>query len=105
MFNFCRSDENDCDPGLIKNMEILKTTETTYNSTQISFYCIGDFYILKKYFKTLKIKDISYNDLDHLLHRIITEDLLILRVFLTHIKSTLTEQEICGSGFNNTYYK
>lgn len=55
---FCRVDENDYyEPSLIKNMEILKTTDTTkttQNSTQVSFYCVGDFDILKKYLKLLK---------------------------------------------------
>lgn len=78
--------------------------KTVLDSSHVAFYCINEFDDLKVYFKNLRLKDISYDDLNCLLKTIPPTHLLILRVFIRHINKVCDKEQICDTGFEYNYY-
>ena len=86
---------------------ILKSSSSkkkSLDNTHVVFYCTDDFEELKSYFKNLKLKQIGYQDLEILHKRIPTTELLLLRVFLRHIQTVCTVEQISDTGFTHHYY-
>lgn len=88
----------------IQQLDISKSREykNTIDNTYIEYYCVGRFQHLNVYFKNMKLTDIEYSDMLHLLKCIPVAHIVSLRCFIRHMKKEYS-QLVQGTAFDSEY--
>lgn len=98
---FRRGKTNDKLRDMTETIKASKSVSDVDN-TYVEYYCTGRFTDLKDYFKHIKVKEVSYHDLNILLKSVPVTHLLLLRQFILHMKQH--KELIDSTGFWYNYY-